>query len=339
MKFQYFLKDKKFFIISFLILWFLILLLLFAYKVSVELIIALSLLLFIFAILVILIEYFKKKKFYNALITITANLDKKYLVTEMLTTPDFLEGKILYNTLYEIDKSMLEHIKTYEENIQDFKEYIEMWIHEVKIPLSSLVLMVHNNQKLLSGKITKTIQRLDDYVEQVLFYVRAENAEKDYLIKKSELNKIISKIALKNKDYLLESNIDFIVEDCHKEILTDAKWLEFILDQIINNSIKYKRNINNSFIKIYTEDNKKELKLIIEDNGIGINNSDLPRVFEKTFTGTNGRIKSKSTGMGLYIAKSLCEKLGHKITIVSQVNKYTKVMITFNKENLYDVLN
>ena len=236
MKFQYFLKDKKFFIISFLILWFLILLLLFAYKVSVELIIAFSLLLFIFAILVILIEYFKKKKFYNALITITANLDKKYLVTEMLTTPDFLEGKILYNTLYEIDKSMLEHIKTYEENIQDFKEYIEMWIHEVKIHLSSLVLMVHNNQKLLSGKITKTIQRLDNYVEQVLYYIRLENSEHDYLLKKCNLGKIVHKVIKRNQDSLLFHKISIEIKNINEIVISDSKWLEFIINQIISNS-------------------------------------------------------------------------------------------------------
>ncbi len=182
------------------------------------------------------------------------------------------------------------------------------------------------------------VKRLDNYVDQVLFYVRAENAEKDYLIKKTELNKVINKIALKNKDYILENNIDFNVLNCEKKVLTDSKWLEFIIDQIINNSIKYKREIASSFIKIYTEENNEELRLIIYDNGIGIDAKDLPRVFDKTYIGTNGRLKSKSTGMGLYIAKNLCEKLGHKIAIESKVNEYTKVIITFNKESIYDVL-
>ena len=338
MKLSRYLKDKLYFIILFLTFLSLIILLLVGFKVSLELIIVIISLLVIFAILVLIIEYLKKRNFYNEFINIVDKLDKKYLVIEMLNSPNFQEGEILYNELFEINKSMLENIKNYEISMNDFKDYIEMWIHEVKIPLSSLVLMIHNNKNNISSKMVDQVNRLDNYVDQVLFYVRAENAEKDYLIKKTELNKVINKIALKNKDYILENNIDFNVLNCEKKVLTDSKWLEFIIDQIINNSIKYKRDIASSFIKIYTEENNEEIRLIIYDNGIGIDAKDLPRVFDKTYTGTNGRLKSKSTGMGLYIAKNLCEKLGHKIAIESKVNEYTKVIITFNKESIYDVL-
>ena len=338
MKLSRYLKDKLYFIILFITFLSLIILLLVGFKVSLELIIVIISLLVIFAILVLIIEYLKKRNFYNEFINIVDKLDKKYLVIEMLNSPNFQEGEILYNELYEINKSMLENIKNYEISMNDFKDYIEMWIHEVKIPLSSLILMIHNNKNNISSKMVDQVNRLDNYVDQVLFYVRAENAEKDYLIKKTELNKVINKIALKNKDYILENNICFSVLNCEKKVLTDSKWLEFIIDQIINNSIKYKRDIASSFIKIYTEENNEEIRLIIYDNGIGIDAKDLPRVFDKTYTGTNGRLKSKSTGMGLYIAKNLCEKLGHKIAIESKVNEYTKVIITFNKESIYDVL-
>ena len=338
MKLSRYLKDKLYFIILFITFLSLIILLLVGFKVSLELIIVIISLLVIFAILVLIIEYLKKRSFYNEFVNIVDKLDKKYLVIEMLNSPNFQEGEILYNELFEINKSMLENIKNYEISMNDFKDYIEMWIHEVKIPLSSLILMIHNNKNNISSKMVDQVNRLDNYVDQVLFYVRAENAEKDYLIKKTELNKVINKIALKNKDYILENNICFSVLNCEKKVLTDSKWLEFIIDQIINNSIKYKREIVSSFIKIYTEENNEELRLIIYDNGIGIDAKDLPRVFDKTYTGTNGRLKSKSTGMGLYIAKNLCEKLGHKIAIESKVNEYTKVIITFNKESIYDVL-
>lgn len=338
MKLSRYLKDKLYFIILFITFLSLIILLLVGFKVSLELIIVIISLLVIFAILVLIIEYLKKRSFYNEFVNIVDKLDKKYLVIEMLNSPNFQEGEILYNELFEINKSMLENIKNYEISMNDFKDYIEMWIHEVKIPLSSLILMIHNNKNNISSKMVDQVNRLDNYVDQVLFYVRAENAEKDYLIKKTELNKVINKIALKNKDYILENNICFSVLDCEKKVLTDSKWLEFIIDQIINNSIKYKRDIASSFIKIYTEENNEEIRLIIYDNGIGIDAKDLPRVFDKTYTGTNGRLKSKSTGMGLYIAKNLCEKLGHKIAIESKVNEYTKVIITFNKESIYDVL-
>ncbi len=338
MKLSRYLKDKLYFKILFITFLSLIILLLVGFKVSLELIIVINSLLVIFAILVLIIEYLKKRSFYNEFVNIVDKLDKKYLVIEMLNSPNFQEGEILYNELFEINKSMLENIKNYEISMNDFKDYIEMWIHEVKIPLSSLILMIHNNKNNISSKMVDQVKRLDNYVDQVLFYVRAENAEKDYLIKKTELNKVINKIALKNKDYILENNICFSVLNCEKKVLTDSKWLEFIIDQIINNSIKYKRDIASSFIKIYTEENNEEIRLIIYDNGIGIDAKDLPRVFDKTYTGTNGRLKSKSTGMGLYIAKNLCKKLGHKIAIESKVNEYTKVIITFNKESIYDVL-
>ena len=183
----------------------------------------------------------------------------------------------------------------------------------------------------------KKINKIDELTEQILYYVRTDISEKDYLIKQSNLSKIISEVALKNKDYLLENEIEFICNNLNYNVLTDSKWLVFILNQIINNSIKYKRNIKNSYIKIYAIDNKENIELIIEDNGIGILESDIPRVFEKSFTGYNGRIRHKSTGMGLFIAKNLCNKLGHKISIESVQNKYTKVIITFYKNEYYNV--
>ena len=143
---------------------------------------------------------------------------------------------------------------------------------------------------------------------------------------------------MRNMDDLLMEKIDFKVENIHKKVYTDSKWLEFILNQIINNSIKYKKK-DNSYIKIYLEEKEDVVTLIIEDNGIGIPKSDIKQVFDKTFTGNNGRNNRTSTGMGLYIAKNLCNKLGHKIEIESIENKYTKVLISFFKNDYYNVLN
>ena len=174
MKLSRYLKDKLYFIILFLTFLSLIILLLVGFKVSLELIIVIISLLVIFAILVLIIEYLKKRNFYNEFINIVDKLDKKYLVIEMLNSPNFHEGEILYNELYEINKSMLENIKNYEISMNDFKDYIEMWIHEVKIPLSSLVLMIHNNKNNISSKMVDQVKRLDNYVEQVLFYFYLE---------------------------------------------------------------------------------------------------------------------------------------------------------------------
>ena len=308
-----------------------------AFKIDYSLIIAITIVLFLMILIIILTDYFRKKGFYNTLINNTNKLDKKYLVLETLYKPDFYEGKIAYDTLYDINKSMTENVKKHNDQLTDFKEYIEMWIHEIKVPIASLVLQIHNNKDKKSKDILKKINKIDELTEQILYYVRTESIEKDYLIKDANLNKIVGEVALKNKDYLLENKINFVCDNLNYDVLTDSKWLVFILNQIVNNSIKYKKEKGDAILKIYAENNKKSIKLIIEDNGIGIIESDLPRVFDKSFTGYNGRIRHKSTGMGLFIAKSLCDRLGHKIEIESKQNEYTKVIITFSKNDYYCV--
>ena len=213
-----------------------------------------------------------------------------------------------------------------------------MWIHEVKIPLATLILIINNHKDKFDKKVQTQLKRLEDYVDQVLYYVRSENAEKDYLIKETDLSKVIKNVGLKNMDDLLENKIDYNARNVNVKVLTDSKWLEFILGQIINNCIKYKRDIAGSYIKISVRDEKNKTTLIVEDNGIGIKESDLKQVFNKTFTGENGRGKGKSTGMGLFIAKNMCDKLGHKIEIESALNKYTRVYISFAKDKYYEVL-
>lgn len=338
MKFTNYVKDKIWYVILFIVSLAFILLMLAAFKTKIELTIAILLVITIFFITSILIDFFKKKDFYNNLLFSIENLDKAYLVLETLDKPNFYEGKILYQALYEINKSMNENVKNLKLQVADFKEYVEMWIHEVKIPISSLVLMQHNHKNKFSKDQIRQIKRIENYVEQILYYVRQETAEKDYLITDVSLNKIINKVLLKNKDDILENKINLIVDTLSYDVSTDSKWLEFIINQIINNSIKYKRNIKSSCIKIYVIENNDKLDLVIEDNGLGINETDLPMVFKKSFTGQNGRIKSKSTGMGLFIAKSMTDKLGHKIKIESKEKEYTKVIITFSKNHYYDVV-
>lgn len=333
-----YIKDKIYFIITSLLGYSIILLILLAFKVTLQATIAISLVYIIGVLINIIIDYFRKKTFYNNFQKKLENLDQRYLIVEMLEEPNFLEGKILTNALYDIDKSMIEKINEYKQQTQDFKEYVELWIHEVKLPVSSLTLMVHNRKTEENKKLQEQLSRLDNYLEQILYYVRSENAEKDYLITTTNLSKVISNVALRNKDILLEKKIDFIVSDVNIEVLTDSKWLEFIINQIIDNSIKYSKN-NNAFIKIVAKEEKDRVDLAIYDNGIGIKEEDLPRVFEKTYTGSNGRNGKNSTGMGLYIVKKLCEKLGHKVSIKSKENEFTCVIICFSKNNYYNLKN
>lgn len=335
MSFKKYLLDKVVQITTSIAGFIIFILMLNAFKVETDLKIALLVLLFMVATFNITFDYFRKYRFYKNILNGVDKLDKKYLILEILNKPNFYEGEIFYQILYDINKSMIENIKEYNLSVNDFKEYVEMWIHEVKIPVASLTLLIHNNKNRVDKRYIKQIGKIDDYIDQILYFVRSENAEKDYLIKEIKLKNIIKDVALKNKGDLLENKVEFQVEIKEEKVLTDSKWLEFILNQIINNSIKYKKNNIESIIKINVKEESDKTYLNIWDNGIGIPKNDIKRVFDKSFTGENGRTITKSTGMGLYIAKKLCDKLGHRIIIESKVQKYTKITIIFNKNDYY----
>lgn len=337
MSFKKYLNEYKLAIILTLLSYFLIFNLLMIFKINIALIILCELILIVLMLAILIGEYFRRRKFYNELLNNTNRLDKKYLVLETINKPNYYEGELIYQTLYEIDKSMIEHIKEYEDSIDEFKDYVELWIHEVKIPLMSLMLKCHNNKDKIDRTFEEQIRKLDNYIEQILYYVRSEEANKDFSIKNVELKKVISRTALRNKDDLLENKINLMVENVDFVVLSDSKWLEFIINQIINNSIKYRNNKVENYIKITAKEDSDKIVLSILDNGIGIEKADLSRVFEKTFTGSNGRIVTSSTGMGLYIVNKLCQKLGHVISIDSEINNYTCVNITFFKNDFYNL--
>lgn len=332
MKLSTYLKDKLYAFLIFAIYIIILILFLIALKLTSSIIIFITVFTIVIFSLILLYDYFRKRKFYNELLDKLNTLDKKYLLIEMLLEPNFLEGKILYDVLDEVNKNEHDLISKLKKRQDDFKEYIELWIHEVKLPLASLTLMNRKDKSTL-----RVLKELEDYVEQILYYVRCENANNDYLIKEWDLDTIIKNVALRNKDDLLALNIDFKVDNCNLKVLTDSKWLEFIINQIVSNSIKYKKE-KDALIEITGKDYKNYVTITIYDNGKGISKSDLPRVFNKTFTGNNGRsTSSKSTGMGLYLCKELCEKLGHKIEIDSKNHEYTKVTITIYKKDFYNV--
>ena len=337
MKFKKYLLDKIIPITISIVGFIITILMLNAFKIQNDLKIAITIIFSMVLLFNILYDYLRKYNFYTKLLKTLDSLDKKYLILEMINKPNFYEGELFYQSLYEINKSMIENVKEYSLNVANFKEYVEMWIHEVKIPISSLTLLNHNHQDKIGRRCVEEIRKLDNYIDQILYYVRSENAEKDYIIKEKDLQETIKNVALKNKDDLLENNIKLEVDINNEKVLTDSKWLEFILNQIINNSIKYKKDNVESYVKISIIEDKEKIYLSIYDNGIGIPPKDISRVFNKSFTGENGRLREKSTGMGLYIAKKLCDKLGHKITIESKLGEYTKVTIMFSKNDFYKI--
>lgn len=334
MKLKKYLSDKNSEIILLISFMIITVSLLIAFQLQTSFIVIYLAICILFFIPVILFDFFRKRSFYNELVTNTERLDKKYLVLDTINEPEFYEGQLICHSMYEINKSMCENVKNYELSVGSFKDYIEMWVHEIKIPIASLLLMCHNHSTDLK-KYKEQLRRVDSYTDQVLYYVRSEYAGNDYLIKETDLSKVITNSAQKNREDLLENNIELRVSDVNVKVLTDRKWLEFILNQIINNSIKYQSEDRESYIHIFAEEFKEKVVLHMKDNGIGITESDLPNVFKKSFTGENGRKHAKSTGMGLYIVKMLCEALGHKVCVLSKEGEYTEVILTFAKNDFY----
>lgn len=280
---------------------------------------------------VITAGYFRRRRFYQELTDNVRNLDQKYLVLETIGEPSFYEGQILYQNLYEIDKSMTENVNLYRRSMEDFKEYIELWVHEVKLPIASLLLMCHNNPNISDAKFEEQLRRMDNYTEQVLYYARSEQAHKDYLIKTVSLKEIVHSVLMKNKDDLLLRKMEITVEPMEVQVTTDEKWMEFILGQLLVNSMKYAKKDEAHQIRIFAEKEEKRVVLHIWDNGVGIPQRDVGRIFEKSFTGENGRKFGKSTGMGLYIVKKLCDQLGHGVQAESEQGVYTDVCIFFTR--------
>ena len=337
MNFKLFLKEKAITILLLLFSIITIEIFLMAYNVGMFIKIYSPLIIMGLYVVSIAIEYFKKKKFYDNLSNMLEELEEKYLITEIINTPDFLEGKILKNTIEAIDKSMLENVNKYKYMTEDYKEYIELWIHEIKIPIAASKMVIENNKNEVTKSIDEELNKVENYIEQALFYARSNTVEKDYYIRKVVLKEIVNESIKKNKSSLIQEKISINIHNLDIEVNTDNKWIVFILNQIIQNSIKYRKK-EKSIIEIYANQGKENVILYVKDNGIGIRQGEITRVFEKGFTGTNGRLSNKkSTGIGLYLCKKLCNKLGIGIELNSVQNEGTEIRLVFPQSSYVEL--
>lgn len=199
-------------------------------------------------------------------------------------------------------------------------------------------MIIENNKNEITKNIGEELDKVENYIEQALFYARSNTVEKDYYIRKAILKEIVNESIKKNKTTLIHEKISLDLHDLELEVNTDSKWTVFILNQIIQNSIKYRKQDDNSKIEIYAKQGKNNNILYIKDNGIGIKKGEITRVFEKGFTGTNGRLSNKkSTGIGLYLCKKLCDKLGIDIELNSVQNEGTEIRIVFPNDSHIDM--
>ncbi len=263
--------------------------------------------------------------------------------SEFVETPKLSNARTNEEMLYQdyfnelqLDQfSLLNDVKSL---ANEQKDYIDSWVHEIKVPLASLNLLTELVEDDLSEKrhyqLSSNLKRIDDYVEQVLYYSRLDSFSKDYLIKSYSLKTIVQQTVRESADYFIQKNIRFQLKGEDQQVLTDEKWLHFILNQLLSNAIKY--TDNGGEVTVSLSKNERGTWLSLSDTGIGIPPEDLSRIFNKGFTGNNGRNEeTNSTGLGLYLAKSLTEKLGHNLYVESHLGKGTTFQLLFPHLNYY----
>ena len=211
---------------------------------------------------------------------------------------------------------------------QDMVDYYTIWVHQIKTPIAAMRLALQKEDTALSRQLTEELQRIEQYVEMVLAFLRLDSPSRDYVFREQELDPIIRDAVRKFAGSFIRKKIRLCYEPIHEKVLTDEKWLSFVIEQVLSNAIKY---TNEGSITITMEEPKI---LCIRDTGIGIAPEDLPRVFEKSYTGYNGRSDKKASGIGLYLCKRICGNLGHRITIWSSMESGTVVQLDLDQIKL-----
>lgn len=279
-------------------------------------------------VIYIIMDFVAKKRFYDDITGIINKIDKKYLLPEVIKRPNYYEGKIIYDVLSECNRNMHEHVNFYKNLQREYREYIETWVHEIKTPISSSMLIIENSESKEKNVLSDELRKIEEYINQALYYSRSTDVSNDYIVKEFEVKEAVKEVIRNNRRDFINKRISVDVEAVSGKVITDLKWVKFIINQIIINAIKYSKE-NSGNIKIYTAEGIENIVLTIEDDGVGISKKDINRIFDKGFTGTNGRRYGKSTGIGLYLCKKLCEKLGLGISLSSIEGKGTKVNIIF----------
>lgn len=246
------------------------------------------------------------------------------------------KGNVIYTEVDKLVKEYDEEIYSLKEELEEINDYMTNWIHEVKIPISVLEIISKRIRDIdtgLSKDIRTSVSRINRLVEQAMYSSRAGNYSSDFLIGETDLENVVKEVIKKNKYQFIYNKIEIETQDLNYTILTDKKWITHIIELIVDNSIKYSKA--GGKIEIFTKEAKNGIELHIKDYGLGIVPQDIDRIFDKGFTGQNGRKITKSTGMGLYISKKILNKLSHKIEVISTPGEFCDVYITFYKLSDY----
>ena len=216
------------------------------------------------------------------------------------------------------------------EELQEKQDFFALWTHQIKTPIAALNLLLQG-EKQDAAACRQELFKIEGYVEMALNYLRFEEMSNDLVLERNSLEQLVRQTVRKYAAIFIYNHISIQLEHLDYTVLTDEKWFCFVLEQILSNALKYTKQ---GSVKISAEETEKGLKVFVKDTGIGIKKEDLPRIFEKGFTGYNGRMDKKASGLGLYLCKGVCEKLGHEIRVISKEGEGTTVILTLQCEKV-----
>lgn len=240
-----------------------------------------------------------------------------------------LEGEFAQQYIEELKKQHIHEMNRVQERQYEHYDFIVSWFHEIKTPIAVLRLLQQTDMD--ANSLREEIAKIENYVDQALYYAKLDSFNQDYAIQNCDVIQISKEIVKSHSKTFFSKKIRIDLQAETLVVQSDPKWLQFILNQLLTNSLKYTEIGGEITISVF--ETPQEKQLLIRDSGIGISPQDLPRIFNRGFTGETGRSHPKSTGMGLYLAQQLSNKLGHYITCTSEVGGYTQCIIHFPKDD------
>ena len=312
---------------------------LYFYAAGVELAV---LLLFYIAWAVVLAIYFlrdyrARKNYLDKIAATLEGLDKPYLMAQLMPDSWRLEDGLYREILRVSNKSAVDEVHHLEREQKEYREFMENWIHEVKLPITAIQLICHNHKTPETRRIQEETEILYQDVERALFYARSDQVYQDYMIRPINLRETVYQAIDRNRVCLQRNQMELQIEIPDRmQVYCDDKWLIFLLGQVFFNAVKYKKEeYGPGKIQIHAQRMGTQTCLKIRDKGMGIPDQEIDRIFEKGFTGSNGRRRQYSTGMGLYLCKKLCRKLGISIEAESREGEYTEILLYFPDDSSF----
>ena len=272
-------------------------------------------------------DFLRRRTRLRELEAILNGLDKKYLFSECVPPArDLYEDKLL-EMLRRSGRSMIGAVSDAQAAQREYQEYVESWVHEIKTPITAARLICRNAGGEIRKKLSHELGQMEAHVERALFYARAGSPEKDVVIRPFSLEELVSQSIQNHKELLMQGGVRIETEGLDSVVYTDKKWICFILGQLLQNSVRYRGE--SPVITMSARQAGKQVSLTVAENGIGIPAHELPRIFDRGFTGSNGRTRGGSTGMGLYLCRKLTEFLEIQIQADSEEGQGTDVTLVF----------